>query len=596
MYYPDETTPLLRVDVDPDSTPEEWATCAYYWQFAQPGTWDVSSLTLGSSRLVTETVKSRSKAILLTVRCPTCKGPTEIANRSALNTLRLPDGRLLWSQNHPERFPREPIAGPEKCAECVERDKVSAAARVEAQRISARNFGLVDECQYGASTLAHLAALVLSERITLSEPLPPLASLDYTFTQSSETDRELFKELWHAGWLIIHGSTKLDAFEFDSDDNATGVYLAKVAWVFSDEFADNWTDEDDSKEDALSLTKAWLSAPTGIPEFYTPNEQDAIEVIRALIRSWEAAAVANYIDGLLVKQYRREAVPDHKRADLSAAIGDGFDAGFNFRQLMCLAWQAVSRAISWGERESYARPHVAAATVKHFVNGINWSQDGRIVEQYSVPAWIKFPLLYKAAHDIVDRFDSLAAKQERDKDTHYSELRSLLNVHTMTFHPGWGGPCERCDSDEVHTHYLGEDMPQADRPSATPLDTIVRFAAIDPDGVTRFVDGTRQEMQDTVGHGCGAERVELTGLQTLRAYVCGMPGAGCNCKPNPGGEEIVALLGGGMELRPDTVVFFQLAYPFGEAAFTSIDSEHQRILEAAQRAATPYFLRTPSGR
>lgn len=417
--FPNAERPLLEVHFEDGTSGGDKELCLAYWAFTEPGTWTSKVADIGSSALVSRTVKAASHACLLTVLCPQCTSPLVVRSRSDLAAMR------VWRS---DLFPREERNAKIPCETCHE---VAAEARrkteqreAEAQHQAKKR---AEEQQRKAveAKVANAGAWIAGHRdrpfpdeppsvrdsftlLTMidimeqkdAESFGPLDALDYEIGASRNADLESLKNLHAKSWITPTLPATIGDFAFDENNNVEGVYLAAVPWRLAHALGGQVKQARKFTVDTL-----WRIL------LETPGELDE------LTQEMDRLTAVLYLDSLLVRKYDEGPIPEHRLQEAHDAFEKSLRTGYTLGQLITVAWGATGNAVAWGQRTPGLKPgSVSSAAVTTLSRRLAHASD-RVVPEYDVPRWVTPPAMRSTLHRFLD--------QHQDERKTLSRFRAL---------------------------------------------------------------------------------------------------------------------------------------------------------------------------
>jgi hypothetical protein len=565
--FPREGDPLLEVHIEPGTSRADSDTCLAYWAFNEPGTWVHKVAEIGASVQVLRTVKASCRATLLTVLCPDCSSPETVTTRSEMTAT----GK--WKA---DVFPRGEVTSPRRCREC--REAEARAEELERQRadeerhrqsekrVNAARAWLGDHAAAplpeGTPTVVDALGLLtmvdIMER-TGSDSFGPLPKLPYTLNPSEGADVDLIRSLHRQRWLAPTLPATTGDFAFD-DDTVRGVYISQVPWRLAHAFGENASEA--REEIAAEMMRVLL---VDLPQ------------LRHLVTDLEAEIAVRYLDGLLVRKYDEEPIPEHRLPDAYATFRAALQEGFNLRQLIAVAWSATASSVAWGQRTPGLRPgSVSAAAVTNLGRRIDFAKDRKIPE-YDLPNWVTPP----ATHATALRFLETQHRATTEALDTFRSLRQRIASRDLEALEFDG------DMDDTGHHgETGDRRPDslADESHPDPHRTPVTYALAEPDGSLTFRTGTPIEMRDKVTmQGSGfVDRIILEEPRTINAYI-GELVPSASETTNPVASEMLRMLDCYDGPFNGPIAFFAVSSPRSRPR--SLDTEQQELLQAAHHVA-----------
>jgi hypothetical protein len=554
---------LIELHFDDGITNEAKAMCQAYWEFTQPGMWARNVAEIGQTTFVSQTVRSVCRVSLLTVVCPECTAPVTIASRSEMTATR------LWNDD----FPREPVPARAPCQDCREsaQAEAAAAAALEEQRAAAVTEKKIQTASRWLADSLHadealtsptpgqaLALLTLADILLQGDKdsFGPLKTLKYTITGSTSSDHDLLRDMYQEHWLAATLPASLDAFTYDDDGEATGMYVNAVSWTFP-----RWLGP--TTRDAATAARRQLGSYLA----------DHTEAVTKVVQKLEAGMAVDYLNGLLTDRYGELPIPEHRLPDAYEHALKALQNGYALEQVIAVAWSAAAASVAWGQRTPGLKPGaVSSASVTNLERRIGFAKD-RPVPHYDVPNSVPRPAMHSTAvRFLAERKDADAALARfRSIHQRINSREALELDHDLEEGPddGWRTPDLR---DWLENLAEGEE-----EPDNTP---VVTFAAVAPTGDLAIRTTTERQMHDEIGG--MTERLPLDGTVTLDALVPVFVDRETH-KPNPVATRMIELLGGGFGIVNGSVVFFQT--PVGSRRSRDLDDDHQELIRAAHAAA-----------
>ncbi|MFC9261256.1 hypothetical protein ACFT25_15710 [Streptomyces hydrogenans] len=563
VLYPSAAEPLIELLFNDGITDEAKALCRAYWEFTQPGTWARNVAEVGPTTFVSQTVRSACQVSLLTVVCPECTAPVTVANRSEMTATR------LWNDD----FPREPISARAPCRGCREsaQAEAAAAAALEKQRAAAAKEKKIENASRWLANSLHtdeapsyptprqaLALISLADILTSSdqEAFGPPRTLKYTITGSTSGDHDLFRGMYQEHWLAATLPASLDAFSYDDDGEATGMYVNAVSWTFP-----RWL--------GPTTREAATAAREQLGDYLAEHADEVTEIVQTL----EAEMAVSYLNGLLTDKYGETSIPEHRLPDAYDHALKALRNGYALEQVIAVAWSAAASSVAWGQRTPGLKPGaVASASVTNLERRIGFAKD-RPVPHYDLPNSVPRPAMYgtairflterKKADDALARFKVLHQRvNSREALELDHDLADLADSAWRKF------DTQKWLKDLVEGRKEQDDTP------------VVTFASVAPTGDLAIRTTTERQMRNEVGG--MTEGLPLDGTVTLDALVPVFVDHKTH-KPNPVATRMIELLGGGFGIVNGTVVFFQT--PKNGRVPQDLDDEHQELIRAAHEVA-----------
>ncbi|WP_331737369.1 hypothetical protein OG520_44815 (plasmid) [Streptomyces sp. NBC_00984] len=565
ILFPSEAQPLVELHVDETADAETAALCRGYWEFSSPGVWARPVAELGSTSQIYKAVKGASHASLLTVFCPQCTAPVTVTSRSEMAATG------WWASD----MPTSAVSARSVCAECASAtaaEKRRAAEQAEqreadrtARRVKNAEAWLERERtaeprgEYPKTVMAALALLTSTQIMKKAgtTSIGPFNKLDYTLTGTPEGDIEAFKELHRTGWAAPTFPATTGAFAFDDDDSVRGVYVDQIPWTLPE-----WLEDDD----VSGNLRAQVSMEVRL--------ENNIDGVRAALVDIEADMALAYLDGLLIRKYREESVPEHRIPDAYSAIKEALNGGFVLEQVLAVCWSATAGAVAWGQRTPGLKPGaVSSASVTNLARRIEYAKD-RTIPEYELPNWVPRPAMHSVALRMLAQHEK--ANQALGK---FRALQQKVNSR---------------QDDEMDADFVGDDgggwtvpdfkSPQGPSGKAQQSDaSSFYYAVVPPDGSLEFRQGTAEELRaDVTLTGSGfVDRIMIDGTPTVNAYIGELVPATRENR-NYVGASMLSLLGEGQEPLLGPIAFF--AVTSWSKTPRGLDEEQQELLRTAHQA------------
>lgn len=334
--------------------------CRLYWALDPAGEYQytVKELTerfaLASGQ-VNQLVRSNSRATTVDRRCPRCEKGYLIQSRT----------ELTQSHRWPERT----------CKEC-EAELTAVRERktkeLEASRRSSviATFSIVDGNPISVEDLDLRSAMTLGALIRDGEPyeggiIAPLIAHSQPLAPMFDLEIELLSSIFQKGYILIHPSSPIDAFEWNGDTPTNQFYINRAAYYLSGagHTSERVTRFDSDLESVLPYD-SW-------PAVWTDQ----------FISLWREIAVAECESYLVfcLEQHKLDFTPG---AGTRAAIEKGL-GWFTISQLFTFIWRAARDASSYHIRERVSKQQAANSAVTRLRSNI----ERAYAEGWSVPPY-----------------------------------------------------------------------------------------------------------------------------------------------------------------------------------------------------------------
>lgn len=565
---PNADTPLLEVVFQPGVTEADKQICLDYWAFTEPGTWTRKVAEIGPTTAVLRTVKASCHADLLTIVCPDCAGPRSVYSRSDVTATR------LWA---PDVFPRKETVSAVKCQACrdaeaaeqaraAERAAEEERKRTERQVESASSW-LQEQADRDAPSSVPdlLGALTLLTMVEImqrkdTEAIGPLHSLDYTFTASADTDIETFRDLHQDRWICPTTPATTGNFAFNEDGTVRGVYITQIPWRLAPSLGDKVS----ARREVTFLLRNLLRNRT--------------DKLRQQVHKLEASMAVDYLEGLLIRKYNEEPIPEHRLPDAYETFLGALKEGFTLGQLVAIAWSATASSVAWGQRTPGLKPgSVSAAAVTNLDRRIGFLRDRRI-DEYDLPNWVPRPAIYATARRLLEQQAS-----EVEALTRFQILRQRTESRALEAAEFDG------DMADLAGEQIGQSMEsfindlRAGRRTETKTPPIT-YALVTPSGDLEFRSEPVDSMWNKVGEaGAGVvDRIILPEPSTVHAYVAELVTASPELA-NPVADEMLRLLDYHDGPFYGPISFFAIGARSPRPR--SLDEDQQEMLRAAHEVA-----------
>ncbi|MFI5616133.1 hypothetical protein [Streptomyces sp. NPDC051567] len=524
---PSTDHPLLEVVFKPDVSDQDKALCLDYWSFVQPGTWSYKVAEIGATPSVLRTVKASCHADLLTIVCSDCAGPKTIHSRSDMAATR------KWT---PDVFPSEETVTDGLCHDCQAAAAEQAAQ--EAQRVAEghrqQNRARVDAASswlreqagrdFPSSHPSVVNALTLVSMVDImqrrgTETIGPLQSLDYSLAASAEIDVEVFRSLYQERWICPTLPAATGDFAFDDDGTVRGVYIQQIPWRLAPSLGGR------------------TAAHREITSLLGRMPISRADEVRQQVHNLQAGMAVAYLDGLLIRTYQEEPVPEHRLPDAYETFLGALREGFTLGQLIAIAWSAAASAVAWGQRTPGLKPgNVSAAAVTNVGRRIGFLHDRRI-EEYDLPNWVARPATLGPALRFLEQHDA-----EIEALSRFLTLKQRTEARPLETAGFDDAMADLQGSQTDHTMESFLDDLRAGR-RQEPSGLAITYALVTPEGGLEFHTAPVDGMRDQVGSsGAGVvDRIWLPSPSTVHAYVAELVTASSE-SPNPVADEMLRLL------------------------------------------------------
>ncbi|GLV90749.1 hypothetical protein Slala04_22030 [Streptomyces lavendulae subsp. lavendulae] len=524
---PSTEHPLLEVVFKPDVSDKDKATCLDYWSFAEPGTWAYKVAEIGPTTAVLRTVKASCHADLLTIVCPDCAGPKSIYSRSDMAATR------KWA---PDVFPNEQTVLGGSCHDCQ-----AAAAEEEAQearrvaeehrqqnqaRVDAASSWLQEQERraFPSSYPSVVNALALVSMVDImqrknTEAIGPLQTLGYSLAASAEVDVEVFRSLHQERWICPTLPATTGDFAFDDDGTVRGVYIKQIPWCLAPALGSKTA----ARREITSLLGRMLISRS--------------DEVRDQVHNLQAGMAVAYLEGLLIRTYREEPIPEHRLPDAYETFLGALREGFTLGQLIAIAWSAAAAAVAWGQRTPGLKPgNVSAAAVTNVGRRIGFLHDRRI-EEYDLPNWVARPATLGAALRVLEQHDA-----EIEALSRFLTLKQRTEARPLETTELDGDMADLQSNETDHDMESFLDDLRAGR-KQEPSGPAITYALVTSEGELEFHTAPVDGMRDKVGSaGAGAvDRIWLPSPSTVHAYVAELVTAS-SATSNPVADEMLRLL------------------------------------------------------
>ncbi|MDX3536201.1 hypothetical protein PV721_17845 [Streptomyces sp. MB09-01] len=565
---PSTEHPLLEVVFKPDVSDEDKAICLDYWSFAEPGIWAYKVAEIGPTTAVLRTVKASCHADLLTIVCPDCAGPKSIHSRSDMVATR------KWA---PDVFPNEETVSGGSCHDCqaaaaeeetqeaqrvAEEHRQQNQARVDAasswlQEQEGRDFPSSYPSMVNALTLVSMVDIMQRKN---TETIGPLQSLNYSLTASAEVDVEVFRSLHQERWICPTLPATTGDFAFNDDGTVRAVYITQIPWRLAP---------------ALGSKTAARREITDLLGRMLISRADEL---RHQVHTLQAGMAVNYLDGLLIRTYQEEPIPEHRLPDAYETFLGALREGFTLGQLIAIAWSAAAASVAWGQRTPGLKPgNVSAAAVTNVGRRIGFLRDRRI-EEYDLPNWVARPATLGTALRFLERHDA-----EIEALSRFLTLKQRTEARPVEAAEFDGDMADLQDNETDRSMESFLDDLRAGR-KQEPSGPTITYALVTPEGGLEFHADPVDGMRDKVGSaGAGlVDRILLPSPSTVHAYVAELVTASSDSS-NPVADEMLRLLD-----CHDGPFYGPISF-FAISAHTprpqSLDEDQREMLRAAHEVA-----------
>ncbi|MEU9164302.1 hypothetical protein AB0D29_29035 [Streptomyces sp. NPDC048424] len=524
---PNTEHPLLEVVFKPDVSDEDKAICLDYWSFAEPGTWAYKVAEIGPTTAVLRTVKESCHADLLTMVCPDCAGPKSIHSRSDMAATR------RWA---PDLFPHEETVSGGSCRDCqaaaaeedaqkaqrvAEEHRQQNQARVDAasswlQEQEGRAFPSGYPSVVNALTLVSMVDIMQRKK---TETIGPLQTLSYSLTASAEVDVEVFRSLHQERWICPTLPATTGDFAFDDDGTVRGVYIKQIPWSLAPALGSKTA----ARREITSLLGRMLISRA--------------DEVRHQVHNLQAGMAVTYLDGLLIRTYQEEPIPEHRLPDAYETFQGALREGFTLGQLIAIAWSAAAAAVAWGQRTPGLKPgNVSAAAVTNVGRRIGFLHDRRI-EEYDLPNWVARPATLGTALRLLEQHDA-----EIEALSRFLTLKQRTEAWPLENAEFDGDMADLQGNENDHSMDSCLDDLRAGR-RQEPSGPAITYALVTPEGELEFHTAPVDGMRDKVGSaGAGVvDRIWLPSPSTVHAYVAELVTASSESS-NPVADEMLRLL------------------------------------------------------
>jgi hypothetical protein len=489
ILFPSAEQPLLEVHLAPGTSDDVRATCLAYWAFTEPGVWGRKVAEIGVAHQILKDVKAASYASLPTLVCPGCASPQTVASRSDVQATG------FW---RPGDYPTSAVITKTLCAECRDAEAIARrerAARAEAEQEERRDRRLANASAWlGRQAEREIAVeepdvrealtlLAMTEIMhrTGTESVGPMRGLSYTLTGSKTTDTEVLNNLYGKRWVMPTLPATLAEFDFNDDDAVGGVYIAQIPWTVA-----GW----------MGVGPKGRAEAAGYMRAALKSEPQAL---REILLNVEADMVVQYLEGLLVRQYGEQPIPEHRLPDAYDSARRALAGGFTLGQMIAVCWSSAAGSVAWGQRTPGLKPgSVSSAAVTNLDRRIGYAKDRAPVE-YQIPKWLELPAIRATALRIVT-----------DLEAAESAMRAFRDLQ------------QRVNTRPTDALELDDDL--ADLTSEQDHDTVdtsaLTFAVVRPDGTLDMRTGSLGDLRHIAGEPYGmTDRVPIDGTKDLIAFL-----------------------------------------------------------------------------
>ncbi|MFE5772452.1 hypothetical protein ACFQ7O_29285 [Streptomyces sp. NPDC056485] len=559
---------LLEVVFKPDVSDEDKAVCLDYWSFFQPGTWSYKVAEIGATTAVLRTVKASCHADLLTIVCPDCAGPKRIHSRSDMAATR------KWA---PDVFPSGETVTGGSCHDC--QTAAAEHAAQEAQRVAEehrqQNQARVDaasswlqeqaERDFPSSYPSVVDALTLVSMVDImqrkdTETIGPLQSLDYSLAASAEVDVEVFRSLHQDRWICPTLPATTGDFAFDDDGTVRGVYIKQIPWCLAPALGSKTA----ARREITSLLGRMLISRA--------------DEVRHQVHKLQAGMAVTYLDGLMMRTYQEEPIPEHRLPDAYETLLGALREGFTLGQLIAIAWSAAAAAVAWGQRTPGLKPgNVSAAAVTNVGRRIGFLHDRRI-EEYDLPNWVARPATLGTALRLLEQHDA-----EIEALSRFLALKQRTEARPLETAEFDGDMADlRSDETDHNMESFLDDLRAGRKPE--PSGPAITYALVTPEGELEFHTAPVDGMRDKVGSaGAGVvDRIWLPSPSSVHAYVAELVTASSESS-NPVADEILRLLDCHDGPFYGPISFFAVSAHATQPR--SLDEDQREMLRAAHEVA-----------
>ncbi|MFE1463940.1 hypothetical protein ACFW6M_22895 [Streptomyces nigra] len=568
ILYPSAEQPLLEVHIDPDTPNDVAAMCRQYWEFTVPGQWTRHVSAIGSTSLVYKAVRGACRAELLNLVCPNCAAPIVVTSRSDMAVT------VCWGPD----VPTEPVESVKVCPPCAAAEAAVRQAEAERakeekrqqdqKRVDAAGAWLQEQADrdfsggypnlVGALTLLAMVEIIQRKD---TETIGPLQDLNYTLTASDSTDIEVFRTLFHDRWICPTTPATTGDFSFDDDGTVRGVYITQVPWRLAPALGGKTT----ARREIAELMSRML-------------RNRATELTRQ-VQQLEAGMAVDYLEGLLIRKYNEDPIPEHRLPDAYELFLGALQEGFSLGQLVAIAWSSAAGSVAWGQRTPGLKPgSVSSASVTNLERRIGYARDRRM-DEYELPNWVPRPAIHATALRLLEQ--------------HASEIDALSRFRTLK---------QRTDNRALEAAEFDGDMEDLgeDQNLGGTMDTWledlrggrkhesneppITYALVTPGGNLEFHAGPADQMRYKVGvAGAGiVDRITLPAPSPVHAYVGELVTASVELA-NPVADEMLRLLDCQDGPFYGPISFFSTG-PRSHRP-RSLDEDQQEMLRAAHEVA-----------
>ncbi|MER6952780.1 hypothetical protein [Streptomyces sp. NPDC000618] len=568
---PNADTPLLDVVFERAVSDEDKAICLDYWSFTEPGSWSHKVADIGPTTAVLRVVKASCRAYLLTIVCPDCEAPKVIHSRSDMTATR------KWT---PADFPSVATLSGAPCKDCQQAADAEAALEAERAaeeqhkqnqaRLDAASAWLQEQMErdFPAGYPSVIGALTLVSMVEVmqrkdAESIGPLQDLRYTLTASAETDVEVFRTLHQERWICPTLPATTGDFAFNDDGTVRGVYVTQIPWRLAPSLGSKTA----ARRDVTALLSEMLI--------------DRGDEVQQQAHALQAGMAVNYLEGLLIRTYNEEPIPEHRLPDAYETFLGALQEGFTLGQLIAIAWSAAAAAVAWGQRTPGLKPgNVSAAAVTNVGRRIGFLHDRRI-DEYDLPNWVARPATLGTALRILEQHTA-----EIEALSRFRTVRQRIEARLLEAAEFDGDIADLQEQQESNVdHSMGSfiDDLKAGR-KREPNGPVITYALVTLDGELEFHTDPVDGMRDKVGSaGAGVvDRIHLPSPSTVHAYVAELVTASSeHC--NPVADEILRLLDCHDGPFYGPISFFAIGACSPRPR--SLDEDQQEMLRAAHEVA-----------